>query len=380
MTKLKKSKEGNLYFADRGIPKGCQLCLKGAKMVLFINGLCQKPLHCYWYCPFSEERRDKTFSYADEIEINSKEDLMNEIKTIRAEGMSITGGDPLLESNLEKTLDYIKFAKNEMGKGFHIHLYTNGLNFSEDIAKRLADAGLDEIRFHPSKEHWSSVEKALGKGICVGAEVPVIPDGKSMKNLEEFILFLDKIGAEFVNLNEFEICAPNGPALRERGFFLKEGTIASVEHSKEKASNLIHKLETRVSLKIHFCSARAKDYFQVKNRYLRRAESIKLPFEEITEEGLFLFAQVEGEENQLNSFHDFLTSKFHIAKELCYLDNKSIKLPVSLASKKEVLSYMDKYNLEAIVVESLPFRGRYEQITETTPIKIYMEELGNNED
>ncbi len=364
---------------NRGIPKGCQFCLKGAKAVLFLNGLCQKPPHCSWYCPFSEERRDKTNSYADEIEINSKQDLIDEIKLIQAEGMSITGGEPLLESNLEKTLDYIRFTKQVIGKNFHIHLYTNGLNFSEEIAEKLAEAGLDEIRFHPSKAEWSSVEKAIGKGISVGAEVPVIPDSKYIKDLEEFILYLDKIGAEFINLNELEICAPNGQALRERGFFLKEGTIASVENSKEMAYNFMRKVGNFVSLKIHFCSVKAKDYTQVKNRYLRRARSIKLPFEEITEEGLLLFAQIEGEKERLQLFHDFLVSKSKIAGELICFDDMNIKLPVSFVIKSENLTLLDKYNLNAIVVEELPFRGKYEQITETTPIKIYMEELKNDE-
>ncbi|MFW9949927.1 MAG: radical SAM protein, partial [Candidatus Thorarchaeota archaeon] len=102
------------------------------------------------YCPISDERKGKNDSFADEIQINSKEDLIKEINKIDAKGMSITGGDPLFSFNLEKTLEYIKFVKNNKGKSFHIHLYTNGENFNETIASQLSQAGLDEIRFNPS--------------------------------------------------------------------------------------------------------------------------------------------------------------------------------------------------------------------------------------
>ena len=108
---LTKSEEETFFIKGRNIPKGCKYCLKGSKAVLFLNGICQKPDHCSWYCPISEERRDKDVTFADEIEITTKEELLKEIKMINAQGMSITGGEPLSEINFEKTLDYIKYVK-----------------------------------------------------------------------------------------------------------------------------------------------------------------------------------------------------------------------------------------------------------------------------
>ena len=64
------SKERNYFVKSRGIPKGCNYCLKGQKAVLFLNGICQKPNHCSYYCPISEERRGINITYADEIEIS----------------------------------------------------------------------------------------------------------------------------------------------------------------------------------------------------------------------------------------------------------------------------------------------------------------------
>jgi len=110
-SKIVETKSNSIYIKGRGIPLGCKFCLKGAKAVLFLNGICQGPNHCSWYCPISEERKGKDISYADEIQMNSKEELLEEINKINAKGMSITGGEPLLELNLEKTLQYIRYVK-----------------------------------------------------------------------------------------------------------------------------------------------------------------------------------------------------------------------------------------------------------------------------
>ena len=179
--RIVESKENTHFIKGRGIPKGCQLCLKGKKVVLFLNGICQNPPHCSWYCPISEKRKNKATTYANEIKISTKEELLEEINKINAKGMSITGGEPLLESNLEKTLEYIKYVKSKKGKNFQVHLYTNGVNFNEEIADKLANAGIDEIRFHPSKTIWANIEKALHKGMAVGAEVPVIPESDTVQ-------------------------------------------------------------------------------------------------------------------------------------------------------------------------------------------------------
>jgi len=376
---LTKSKEETYFIKGRGIPKGCKYCLKGSKVVLFINGICQRPDLCSWYCPISEERRGKDVTYADEIEINTKEDLMQEINMIDAQGMSITGGEPLSELNFEKTIDFIKFTKLKKGKKFHIHLYTNGIDFNEDKAEKLSISGLDEIRFHPSKEDWSNIEKALNKAMKVGVEVPVIPEKEKLKELEQLILYLDTIGVDFINLNEFEFCFPNSQSLNERGFKLKKGSIASVVDSQEMGLALIKNLGPQVSLKMHYCSIRSKDYYQLKNRYIRRAKKIKLPYEVINEEGLIMYGQIEGNPDELDEFYKFLLNNLKIQAKLLSFKRNNIKLPFYISIEDQILKLIENYSLRGYIVEMTPFRlSKYQQITEKTPIKLFKKEYGLN--
>jgi len=371
------SKSNTFFIESRGIPKGCQHCLSGTKAVLFLNGICQNPKHCCWYCPISEKRKNKKLTYDNEIQISSKEQLLDELNKIKAKGMSITGGDPLFEPNFENTLEFIKFVKAKKGKKFHIHLYTNGLNFNESIAFSLARAGLDEIRFNPPKENWNVIKYALNKGMSVGAEVPVIPEKEYVENLEELIFYLDEIGAEFINLNEFEYCSPNSQSLKERGFKLKEGTIASVERSNESAIALIKKIAPKVKIKIHFCTIIAKDYWQLRERYLRRAKTIKLPYEEINEDGLLIFAQIEGDKIKIKEFKNILLNQLKVPRKFLSYEGLNIKLPLSFAIKEDLVKLIDQNNLKGYIVEITPFREeQYQQITEKTPIKVFKEELG----
>jgi hypothetical protein len=379
--KVIETKESNYCIKARGIPKGCQLCLKGLKSVLFLNGLCQKPDQCAWYCPLSEERRNKSNTFINEIQITDNAELIEEIDKSGSQGISITGGEPFFGQNPQKTLRYINLLKNKFGEEFHIHLYTNGIGFTETIANKLSETGLDEIRFHPPQDTWTNIKKALKKGLTVGAEVPLIPNSIYLAELKELVVYLDQIGAEFINLNEFEYCFPNSRSLKEKGYILKEESIASVQNSREEAYKFMEQMKSDVSLKMHFCSIRAKDYYQLKNRYYRRAKHIKQPYEEITEEGLLIYGQIEGERDELVDLYDELRYESQLPLSFIEFAKDKIFLPYYLLIDDEFLEFFNQFNLEGFIVETLPFRrDRYRQITEKTPIYVFKEELYENED
>jgi len=369
------------FIKGRGIPTGCKACLKGAKTVLFLNGLCQNPDHCYWYCPISEERKNQSLMFANEIQITTKEEILDEINKTDALGMSITGGDPLFTPNIESTLEIIRFIRQKMGAKFHIHLYTNGINFDENLALDLANSGLDEIRFNPSRKNWNVIDLALKKGMQVGAEVPLIPQKSYLDEIEQLIIYLDKIGADFINLNEFEYSVTNSTHLKDRGFELKNGTIASVKNSHKMALELIERMAPKVSIKIHFCTIIAKDYWQLSKRYYRRSKRIRKPYESISPEGLLIYSQIEGQLDQLNEIKEEILKLSKLKPHHLELDEEGLKLPFNAALNDNLIQLIEKRGLKFSILEITPFREeKYKQITEKSPIGVFQEEFRLNED
>ncbi|MEK6823280.1 MAG: radical SAM protein, partial [Nanoarchaeota archaeon] len=126
------------------LAKGCRLCVRGEKLVLFVTGLCAQ--RCF-YCPISEHKFGKDVVYANEWRVEDPahpRELLEEARLTRASGAGITGGDPL--ANVDRCCSYIRLLKRTFGKAFHIHLYTPLRLVTKERLAKLAKAGLDEIR------------------------------------------------------------------------------------------------------------------------------------------------------------------------------------------------------------------------------------------
>ena len=59
----------------RNLSEGCKLCYQGAKLVLFISGLCDRTC---WYCPLSEERKDVDVIFANDQKITTPDEAIEE--------------------------------------------------------------------------------------------------------------------------------------------------------------------------------------------------------------------------------------------------------------------------------------------------------------
>jgi pyruvate formate-lyase activating enzyme-like uncharacterized protein len=131
---------------------------------------------------------------------------------------------------------------------------------------------------------------------------------------------------------------------------------------------------------MNFCPIHSKDYYQLKNRYLRRAKNIKLPLEVITDEGLLIYGQIEGEKEALEEFYNLLVSNRRIDPNLVLFNEKNIRIPFYLAIDSNIISTFEKVNLKGYIIEMTPFRiQKYQQITEKTPVELFKEEFGFNE-
>ena len=160
-------------YAIGNLPKGCQLCVKGLKEVVFVTGVCPKKPSCY-FCPVSELKFGKDVVYANERPVKNVKEIIDEARLCSSKGAGLTGGDPL--SRLGRAIKIIKALKKAFGKSFHIHLYTPLELVNQKVISRLEKAGLDEIRFHPSlgdKRLWERLKAhtTMRKGV----EIPVVP-------------------------------------------------------------------------------------------------------------------------------------------------------------------------------------------------------------
>ena len=262
-------------------------------MVLFVSGLCR--FRCF-YCPVSERRNQKDVTYANERLILDDSEILEEARAMDASGTGITGGDPL--GVVDRVERYVRLLKREFGPSHHIHLYTHEPH--PEKLRRLAAAGLDEFRLHIPHYLWGSLaasggayrsvlEEAPAWGLRRGVEIPVLPEKE--RELRALLRALDRIGVDFVNLNELEFSETNEEKLHARGYAVDPRAGWGVQGSRAVAERLVR--EMRLAVPVHYCSSRFKDGVQLKRRLLRRAERSAPRFADRTPDGTVLFGIVE---------------------------------------------------------------------------------------
>lgn len=338
------------------LARGCELCMEGAKLVLFVTGMCDR--RCY-YCPLSEERRWKDVVYANELLVKKEDDIIKEAKLMDALGAGITGGDPLVRPR--RTLRFIKLLKKTFGKEFHIHLYTSGTRVNLSLLRQLEKAGLDELRFHPAKPYWHVISLATKTKITVGGEMPAIPGNE--KRLMEFAKYLENVGAKFLNLNEFEFSETNAEQLKKRGFRLKEGSLAAVEGSEECAIEILKWAAENSTISVHYCPSRLKDAVQLRNRLLRRARNVAKPYDEISEDGLLIKGVIEPKRptcTKLIRIRRILIEEFDIPEELVGIDFNKGRVETAWCIVEELATEIKRLipNIKIGIVEEYPTADR----------------------
>ena len=149
-----------------------------------------------------------------------------------------------------------------------------------ETIKKLEEAGLDEIRFHPSLDDESLWDRlSIKTSMIKGVEIPVIP-GKE-KETQKLIDFIkDKVS--FLNLNELEISDTNVNKLYEHKFEAKNDVSYAVKGSEEMALELLDYCLKNTSLNVHYCTVSLKDTVQLTKRIAKRAKNVKKKFDIIT--------------------------------------------------------------------------------------------------
>lgn len=356
------------------LPKGCQLCVQGKKLVLFVTGLC--PRNCF-YCPISDKKYQQDVIYANEwpIKENEQENIFREAELCGAKGAGITGGDPLVK--LERTVTLIKNFKQRFGQHFHIHLYTSLNLIAEEALKQLYEAGLDEIRVHPDLDNrilWPKISLLKRFSWEVGVEIPLIPTKeKETKELIDFI----QTKVDFLNLNELEISDTNANHLIEKHFLPKDSMSYGVSGSEGLGFKILEYVEKKYpSLKVHYCTTTLKDKVQLAERIKRRAKNIKEIFDVVTDEGMLrrgaiylpeinpqttreTLEKIKRNEISVNQFLERLTllkeellKKFHLTNTK--IDVQKLRILLSQKDVKRYAKEIKKLNLIPVLVEEYP--------------------------
>ncbi len=323
------------------MPEGCKICARGGKLVLFVTGMCEDS--CY-YCPLSKKRKNKDVVYANERKVDCDEDILNEARLIDAEGTGITGGDPILK--LERTIHYTSLLKDTFSP-HHIHLYTTETLCDNEVFERL-EPYVDEMRFHPQRD-WKVIETALNYDFDVGAEIPAI----NSAYIEEFVEYLDNVGAKFLNLNELEYSETNANALKNRGFTFTD--TAAVAGSEEIALKIVKKYSD-LDLMIHYCSSSFKDSVQLRERLKRRAKNVKKPYEEI-EDALIVKGVIVCEE-PVETVYNFIVENVEIGEELIEKDCRNKKIYLHWFALSEITDLLRERKVKAGIVKEYPIHKR----------------------
>ncbi len=359
------------------LAKGCQMCVKGEKLVLFATGICSR--NCY-YCPLSEKKKNKDVVYANEWKIENNNDIIKEAEFCSAKGAGITGGDPLLK--LERTLQYIKMLKKKFGKNFHIHLYAVPETINEHNLKKLYKAGLDELRLHPNIENskfWSRMALALQTKQKfrwkIGVEIPAIPGKlKETEKLIDYLLSL-KPKPNFININELEVSDTNASHLVEKGFVPKNRISYGVLGSEKVAFALLKKYGNEISM--HYCTAKLKDKVQLAKRIKRRAKNVKKEFEIMTNSGSLIRGAIYLKElkpgfgyhkkiqnltgsqkkqilKKLKTFMQDFAGEFKIPKNMFYLDELKFRILTNVGVARHFADCIKQSKFVPAVVEEYP--------------------------
>jgi uncharacterized protein len=364
--------------------EGCKQCIIGRKLVVFVTGIC--PKNCF-YCPISEEKKNKDVIFANErplIDEFDTKSLIEEAIISKSFGASFTGGDPLAKN--ERTCKFIKILKKRFGKRFHTHLYTIPESLDNSRLLELEKAGLDELRLHPEifdDKNWNKINllyadiKKLKRkySFNLGIEIPAIPgyETETKKLLDYFSRFVD-----FININELEISDTNACKLVENKFVTKDSASYAVKGSKELGLRLMQYLNKKSPKKnIHFCTCKLKDKVQLRERLKIRAQSVKNVFDIIDDDGMIIrgciylkgyepnFSYIkklkrmsESEKeiiiSKLEKIRMDLCKKFSIPKKMLSVDRLKPRIITNIGIIHKLNKYLKSKKLIAAIVHQYP--------------------------
>ena len=278
---------GTKPFAHAVSP-GCRLCGEGHWSCLFVNNRCN--CKCF-YCPTSQV--DTSIPETQGITFDKPENYIEYIKRFGFKGIGLSGGEPLL--TFGTTLEFLSKIKRALGDSVYVWMYTNGTLFDEEKAIKLAEAGLDEIRFDLTATEYNTknLKRALGKIPNITVEIPAIPE--DIAQLKNMVIELDNLGVNYLNLHQMRLTPFNFKNLSTRNYTFLHGHKVTVLESELTALEIINFVfQQGLRLGVNYCSFHYKSHYQKAAFRKKAAAFVFNGQEEINQNGFIRNLSLQG--------------------------------------------------------------------------------------
>ena len=260
------------------ISEGCKLCGQGKWSCLFITGKCNAG--CF-YCPSPQLVDEPPTS--QNLMFETADAYAEYINYFKFKGVSFSGGEPLLF--FDRTLNYLKKVRKNCGPGIYTWMYTNGILAEEEKFRKLAAAGLNEIRFDIGATGYSLDKVRKAKGIIpnITVEIPAVPEEK--ERIKQLLIEMIRAGISNLNLHQLRFTKHNGKNLQKKGYTLMPAEQPIVLESELAALEIINYAHKHnLDIGINYCSFFFKYRFQ-KAGFRKQLANVFSPEEVITEKG-----------------------------------------------------------------------------------------------
>lgn len=283
---------GTKYYR-RSLSPGCRCCGETSWSCLFINGICNA--RCF-FCP--AEQTETGDPATNSIPFPDVADYADYLERFGFTGASISGGEPLM--TFDRSLHFLKSLRERFAERIHLWLYTNGTLVTRDKLLRLAESGLNEIRFDLCAVDYDLDKVRLANGVIetVTVEIPAVPE--DLGRLQELLPDLVAAGVRFLNLHQLRCTPRNFPELIKRPYtFLHDERITVLESESAALELIRHVIDTRLDLAVNYCSFVYKHRFQALGSRRRAAPLIVKPHEDITPAGYIRSLCVTGSDEAI---------------------------------------------------------------------------------
>jgi len=271
------------------------MCGKGTWACVFICHSCTR--NCF-FC-LRKQKEDKDFvPYVErDIKFDSVERFIEYLGSFPFEGISFSGGEPFLK--FDRLYEYVRAIRHAYGNQHYIWVYTNGDPVSEYRLTRLAEAGLNEIRFDISARDYDLGPVSLALDIIphVTIEIPAIPE--DVERVKALLPRLEALGVKNINLHQLMVNDCNKAAFQARGYTIQRDERYDdwfgIPESESAALEILnHAAENNVGLGINCCFRFYKYLFQLSGFRRRYAPYCRSDSDEITPTGYLRRLVVAG--------------------------------------------------------------------------------------